>query len=205
MKRRSIYVFVSTSLAMLIPSPGRFVYGLTLVLALNFLMLVGLIANSLVKKFKMKEEGSIIILAAIVFGTILFKELVILINPEIMLTLGFIIYLMPISYFFLGYVFNDNEMSFSQRSKFTFSHILTFSVYALLFFFVRDFAGYGTITFFGTNFQIIEKVLIPEDRIGGLAILASIPGALIFSSLLLFFHIIIRNKINIIRNTEVEK
>lgn len=205
MKRRSIYVFVSTSLAMLIPSPGRFVYGITLVLALNFLMLVGLIANSLVKKLKMNEESSIIILASIVFATIFFKQLVILINPEIMLTLGFIIYLMPISYFFLGYIFNDNNMDFSQRARFTFSHIITFSIYALLFFLVRDMAGYGTITFFGSNFQITEVVLIPEDKIGGFAILASIPGALIFSSLLLFFHIIIRNKVNIIRNTEVEK
>lgn len=202
MKRRSVYVFVSTSLAMLIPSPGRFVYGLTLVLELNFLILFGLLANSLAKKLKMREESSIIILGATIFGTILFKEIMILFNPEIMLTLGFIIYLMPISYFFIGYLFNDNEKDFTKRLRFTFTHMLTFSIYALLFYLVRDIAGYGTITFFASNFAISEKILLNPERIGGLSILATIPGAMILSSLLLFIHITIRNKYNIIKNAE---
>lgn len=202
MKRRSVYVFVSTSLAMLIPSPGRFVYGLTLVLELNFLILFGLLANSLAKKLKMKEESSIIILGATIFGTILFKEIMMLLNPEIMLTLGFIIYLMPISYFFIGYLFNDNEKDFTKRLRFNFTHMLTFSIYALLFYLVRDIAGYGTITFFASNFAISEKILLNPERIGGLSILATIPGAMILSSLLLFIHITIRNKYNIIKNAE---
>ena len=45
MKRRSIYVFVSTALAMLVPAPGRFVYGLVLVLQMNLLMLIGILTN----------------------------------------------------------------------------------------------------------------------------------------------------------------
>ena len=40
MKRRSFYVFLAASLAMLIPAPGRFVYGGFLILELNLLMLI---------------------------------------------------------------------------------------------------------------------------------------------------------------------
>lgn len=50
MKKRSIYVFLSTSLAMLIPAPGRFVYGFVLVLELLFLMLIGTLSVSFAKK-----------------------------------------------------------------------------------------------------------------------------------------------------------
>lgn len=190
---------------MLIPSPGRFVFGLTLILELCFIMLAGLLANSLVKKLKLNQESSIIIISSVIFATVLFKELMILINPEIMMTLGFVIYMVPVSYFFLGYVFNDTQANFSQRLHFTFKHMVTFSVFALSFFLVRDIAGYGTITFFGSNYQIIEKVILSPEKVGGLSLLATIPGALIFSSLLLFSHIIIRNKMNIVKNTEVEK
>ena len=40
MKRRSIFAFIALSLAMLIPAPGRFVYGVVLVLQMNLLVLV---------------------------------------------------------------------------------------------------------------------------------------------------------------------
>lgn len=202
MKRRSIYVFVSTALSMLIPAPGRFVYGVTLVLELNFLILLSLLTNSLLKKMNIKQENSIMILFSVIFGTVLFKEIITLINPEVMLALGFIIYLMPISYFFLGYIFTDTQLPFNNRLRFTFSHILTFSIYALLFFLLRDIGGYGTITFFGPNYQIIEKILLNPETLGPLTFIATIPGALILSSLVLFMHIFFRNNFSILRNTK---
>lgn len=202
MKRRSIYVFVSTALAMLVPSPGRFVYGLALVLQLNLVMLIGILINSLTKTLKLEEESSVILLGSTVFTTILFRQIMVLINPEVVLTLGFVIYLMPISFFFLGYLFSDVEDPLGKRLKFTFSHILTFSVYALLYFLIRDVFGYGTITYFGSGFNIVEKVLLDPEKVSIFSLLASIPGSLLFSAVVLFIHIVVRNKYNIIKNVE---
>lgn len=205
MRKRSIYVFVSTALAMLIPSPGRFVYGLVLVLELNFLMLFGLLANSLIKKMKLEEETSVILLATTIFSTIFFRQLLILINAELALTLGFNLFLLPCSFFFLGYLLHQTKDPLSQRISFTFSHILTFSVYALLYFLIRDILGYGTFTYLNTSFQIVEKVLFDENSVIVFSILASIPGSLLMSSIVLFVHITIRKNINIVRNVEACK
>lgn len=205
MKRRSIYVFVSTALAMLVPAPGRFVYGLVLVIQLNLLTLVGLLANSLTKKLKLESETPVLLLGTTIFATIIFRQFLVLLNPELVLTLGFIIFLMPVSFFFLGYLFNDTDLPLQQRMKFTFSHIVTFSIYALLYFLVRDILGYGTITYFSSGFQIVEKILISEDKVSVFSLLASIPGSLLFSSIILFIHIVVRNKYNIVKNVEASK
>lgn len=204
MKRRSIYLLIATILAILVPSPGRFVYGVTLVLELNILMLIGTLSTSLVKQLKLQELNSLIVLVIIISSTILFRQIMIMFQPEIMLTLGFIIYLMPVSFFIIGYVFSNTDLPLAERLKFNMMHILTFSVYALLFFLLRDLAGYGTFTFFGKSHQIFEKVLIPENKTGFFSVFASIPGAMILSSILLFIHIYVRNMIAIIKKTEVK-
>ena len=205
MKRRSVYFLIASILAMLVPAPGRFVYGVTLILELNLLMLFATLSVSLVKKIKMEELNTVLVLTIIISGAIFFRQIMIMIQPEVMLTLGYLVYLMPVSVFLMGYVFNNMEQTLQERLKLNMLHIFTFSIYALLFFLLRDLAGYGTFTFFGKNHQIYEKIIIPSEYIGIFQILASIPGALILSSLLLFIHIFIRNKFAIVKNAEVIK
>ncbi|MBR6341741.1 MAG: hypothetical protein IKR64_07555 [Treponema sp.] len=205
MKRRSVYVLIATILAILVPSPGRFVYGITLVLELNLLMLVGTLANSLVRKIKLEEMNTLIVLILIISTTILYRQIMIMLQPEVMLTLGFIIYLMPVSVFLFGYLFSNQGQPLKERLKLNMFHVLTYSIYALLFFLLRDLAGYGTITFYGANHQIYEKVLISAQKTGFFSIFASIPGALILSSILLFIHIYVRNRFDIVRKAEVNK
>ena len=202
MKKRSIYVLIATILTVLVPAPGRFVYGVSLVLELNIVMLIGTLTNSLIKKIKLEELSTLILLIMLISSTILYRQIMILICPEVMLALGFLIYLMPISVYCFGYVFSNKEQPLAERLKFNMLHIITFSVYALLFFLLRDLAGYGTFTFFGKNHQIYEKVLISPDNLGFFSILASIPGALMLSSVLLFMHIFIRNKFDIMSKAE---
>ena len=82
-------------------------------------------------------------------------------------------------------------------------HSLTYSVFALLYFLLRDLIGFGTFTFFGKNHQIFEKVIIDSDKLGVGSILASIPGSLILSAILLYVYIFVRNKIDICHKAEV--
>ena len=205
MKKRSIYVLIATILTVLVPTPGRFVYGAALVIELNFIMLIGTLINSLVKKIKLEELNTLIILSTIISTTILYRQILILICPEVMLTLGFMIYLIPISVFSFGYLFSNQNEPLAARLKLNMIHILTFSVYVLLYFLLRDLAGYGTFTFFGKAHQIYEKVLISPDNLGFFSILASVPGALILSSILLFIHIFVRNRFEMMGNAEESK
>ncbi len=205
MKKRSIYVLIATILTVLVPTPGRFVYGVALVIELNFIMLIGTLINSLVKKIKLEELNTLIILTTIISTTILYRQILILICPEVMLTLGFMIYLIPISVFSFGYLFSNQHEPLAARLKLNMIHILTFSVYVLLYFLLRDLAGYGTFTFFGKAHQIYEKVLISPDNLGFFSILASVPGALILSSILLFIHIFVRNRFEMMGNAEESK
>ncbi len=204
MKRRSVYLLIATILAILVPSPGRFVYGVTLILELNILMLIGTLAISLVKKLKLEEINTLIVIIVIIGSTVMFRQIMIMLYPEIMLTLGFLVYLMPVSFFLIGYVFTNMDEPVNVRINRNMFHIMTFSVYALLFFLLRDIAGYGTFTFFGKNHQILEKVIINEQKIGFFSIFASIPGAMILSAILLFIHIYVRNQIAIYKRAEVK-
>ena len=79
MKKRSIYVLIATILTVLVPAPGRFVYGVALVIELNLIMLVGTLINSLVKKIKLEELNTLIILITIISTTILYRQIMILI------------------------------------------------------------------------------------------------------------------------------
>ena len=173
MKRRSVYVLIATILAILVPSPGRFVYGVTLVIELNLLMLVGTLANSFIRKIKLDEMNTLIVMIMIIATTILYRQIMIMLWPEVMLTLGFLIYLMPVSVFLFGYLFTNREQPLKERLKLNMFHVLTYSVYAMLFFLLRDIAGYGTFTFYGTNHQIYEKVLISAEKTGFFSIFAS--------------------------------
>ena len=205
MKRRSVYFLIASILTMLVPSPGRFVYGVTRVLELNLLMLIGTLSISLIKKIKMEELNTVLVLVFIISGAILYRQIMIMLWPEVMLTLGYLVYLMPVSVFLMGYIFNNMEQPLGERLKLNILHITTFSVYALLFFLLRDLAGYGTFTFFGKNHQIFESEIIKAEHTSLFSLLASVPGALILSSILLFIHIFIRNKFSVIKNAEAAK
>ena len=156
----------------------------------------------LIKKLKLQELNTLITLIVLISSTILYRQIMILICPEVMLALGFMIYLMPISVFSFGYIFSNLEQPLVQRLQQNMLHVLTFSVYALIFFLFRDIIGYGTFTFFGKAHQIYEKVIINPEHLGFFSILATIPGALIFSSVLLFIHILVRNQFDITSRTE---
>lgn len=202
---KSLLVYVAAYLAILVPSPGRFVYGFVIMFELFLLTLIGTLINSLINKLKMEEMRTVLLMLVLICFAIFYRQIVAFNYPEIALTLGFIFYLPPVSLFLVGYVFSDLDEKLGIRIKNNIVHILIFFVSGMLFFLFRDIAGYGTITFLGKNHQIYEKVLLNEDGVGIFSFFASIPGAMILSGLILFIHICIKNKFNIIKNAEVQK
>ncbi|MBR5645622.1 MAG: hypothetical protein IKX23_03160 [Treponema sp.] len=203
MKRRSIYVFITAALAVLIPAPGRFVYGMTLVLEILFILLFGTLMNNLIRKLKLESMEKFLTLLFVVSGTILFRQIMILLQPEVVLNLGFMLYVAPVSLFTIGYLFAYPEYTLGSKMKFVFLHIITYTVFALCIFLIRDILGYGTFTFFGPEHQIMEIVIFPAEKVRLLSFLASIPGCFILCSCMLFIHVTFRYKYNIYRSAEV--
>lgn len=202
MTKQATYTYIAASLAFLIPFPGRFVYGVVLVIELLFLMLIGTAVTSAADKVKLGELRNVLALIAITSFTILYKEILILTQTEIAMTLGFLLYIPAASSFLIGYIFNKPETTILERIKVNMTHTSRFALFALFFFLIRDVFGYGTFTFFGSNHLIYEKILFDSDRISILSFLATIPGALILSSLILFIDVTVSHKMKILTKAD---
>ncbi len=197
---QSLFSFIVATLALLIPFPGRFVYGFTLILELNFIMILGTLSGSLIKLLKLEEMGTTLYLFFNVAVTILFRNILMLFQAEVALTLGFLIYVPAVSLFVVGYIFeNANEPLLTALKK-NERYVIIFSIFSFLYFLFRDVVGYGTFTFYGKNGQIFEKLIISKDFIGFSAFFASIPGAFVLSAIIVYLLIVIRNKYKIIDN-----
>lgn len=205
MRKNIFYILITAYLALLIQTPGRFVYGLTIMIELFLLVLVGTLSISLIKKIKLEEITSLILMTILIAFTILFRQILAITYSEIALTLGYILYFPTLSIFLLNNLFIIESESLKIRLISNIKSSMIFIVLGLLFFLFRDIAGYGTFTFFGKNHNLYEKVLFITDEIGIFSFVASIPGALIMSGLLLLMISFISKKIKIIKNVEQQQ
>lgn len=200
MKSKSFFLYLAAFLVLLIPSPGRFVYGFTLMIELFFLTTLGTLVLILIKKLKQVELKTVLLLFSLIVITVIFRQIFILLYPEVVLTLGFIIYLPAISTFLICFLSERQEFETKQLIIENIIRAVIFFVFGTLFFLFRDVVGYGTITFFGKHHQIVEKVIFDSEQIGIFSFLASVPGALLLSALITFLHLTVRKKFKIISN-----
>ncbi len=205
MKQKKSFMYIASFLMLTIPATGRFVYGLTLVIELFFLELLGILINSLVSKLKFNEIRTYFVMFFMIAITILYRQILVLTYTEIALTLGFVLYIPPVSVYLTHTLFTDNEEPLAVRLKANLLITVVFSLIILGFFLFRDVAGYGTFTFFGRNHRIFEKVLFNPDKIGIFTFFASIPGALILTSLIIYLIMFLRNKVRILTSRGEKK
>ena len=202
MNKQGIYTFIAASLAFLVPFPGRFVYGVVLVIELIFLMIIGTCVSSVSDKIRLGDAKTLLCLVAITSFTILYKHILIITQTEIAMTLGFLLYIPTASSFIIGYIFNDSQVGLKERLISNMSHTLKFSLFSLFFFLISDILGYGTFTFFGKNHIIYEKVILDPDKVGVFSFFASIPGALLLCSVIVFIEVAFSHKMQIIEKSE---
>ena len=191
-------MYIASFLALTIPTPGRFVYGITLVFELFILELAGVLLNSLVPKLKFNEIRTYFVMFFMIVITIFYRQLLIFTYTEVALTLSFLLYFPTVSVFLTHTLFTDYDEPLPVRLKHNLLSTLAFSFMILMFFLFRDIAGYGTFTFFGKNHRIFEKILLNPDKVGIFTFFASIPGALVLTSLTIYLFLFLRNKVRII-------
>ena len=205
MKQKKSFMYIASFLALTIPCTGRFVFGCTLMIELFILEILGILLNSLVTKLKFNEIRTYFVMFFMIAITILYRQILVLTYTEIALSFGFLIYLPTVSVFLTHTLFTDFEEPLADRIKANLLSTLMFSISILIFFLFRDIAGYGTFTFFGRNHRIFEKVLFNPNKIGLFTFFASIPGALVLTGLVIYFVLILKDKVRIISSRGVKK
>ncbi|MBQ9494258.1 MAG: hypothetical protein IJR50_01295 [Treponema sp.] len=201
MNKKSIYIYISATLAMLVPAPGRFACGIILVFELCALMFFGTILREAIKRLNITHTGTMLLIVLLVSLTMLMRQLVAFAVPVAALQLGFVMYLPTVSAFLIGYLFSDEQLAFSQAIMRNMKHVVLYSLFALFFFLFRDIAGFGTITLIHGR-HIVEKVIFDSERITLMTFFATIPGSLICTAVILMLYVHVVSNVKIVKNAE---
>ena len=105
MKKNNMFFYLTAYLALLIPAPGRFVYGFTLMTEVFLLSIIGGLSVLLIEKIKFDQLKSTLFILILVAFSILFRQILIIINSQVALTLGFVVFFTPVSLFILNILF----------------------------------------------------------------------------------------------------
>ena len=184
MNRNIVFMYIAVSLVMLVPVPGRLYYGIPVIMVLNLLMVLTTLFSKFMDFFKFYTLKPICILLMLVGITIFARQLLILYSPMIALTMGFIIYMPAIAVLMLGRFFDNRGMQLKIALSGNMRESGFFSIYAFVFFLLRDIVGYGTISF-PIPSGIFKLELPTLSYFSPFTFWASIPGALVLSGLLL--------------------
>ncbi|MDD6970414.1 MAG: hypothetical protein SPH83_10505 [Treponema sp.] len=202
MKKNNMFFYLTAYLALLIPAPGRFVYGFTLMTEVFLLSIIGGLSVLLIEKIKFDQLKSTLFILILVAFSILFRQILIIINSQVALTLGFVVFFPPVSLFILNILFTLKTEKFLVQFRHRIVKMLIFTLGGMMIFLIRDILGYGTFTFFGKNHFIYEKVLFDSNKIGVFSLLASIPGVLVILGIIYFLFIQFSKKFEILKNKE---
>ena len=202
MKKYSTYMFIAAFLSIIIPTPGRFVFGLTILFELFLFTILGTVFNALFPKLKINELKTFLLLMTLLTFSILYRQIFIIFQTEVAFVLGFLFYIPPLSLFLITILIEESKEPLLVQLKTNLKLSSLFCFSGLLLFLFRDIFSFGTITFFGKNHMIYEKVIFNSDITMLLSFCASIPGILIISGTFLLTIKIIKTKITSIQNLE---
>lgn len=202
MKKNNMFFYLTAYLALLIPAPGRFIYGFTLMTEVFLLSIIGELSVLLIEKIKFDQLKSTLFILILIAFSILFRQILIIINSQVALTLGLVVFFPPVSLFILNILFTLKTERFLVQFRHRIVKMLIFTLGGMMIFLIRDILGYGTFTFFGKNHFIYEKVLFDSNKIGVFSLLASIPGVLVILGIIYFLFIQFSKKFEILKNKE---
>ena len=199
----SAYSFLTASLALLVPAPGRFAYGILLLLLMNILMLAGTLFKRLVNVLKVDELLPILLAVFLITLSILYKQILAIFSPVLALTLSFVIYMPAVSSFVIGNLYSQSAKEGELNIKENMKHSFHFSLYALLVFLFRDIFGYGTISLPSASGLIgIPVMPIKEGGFYAGIFWASIPGAVVITALSIAVYSYVSSKFEMVKKEE---
>ncbi len=205
---KNIFTYLSILLMLLIAVPGRFAYGICILLILLLLFLSGSLFKKLIYRLGIQELQVVLMSLFLIAMAVLLKQLLILFCPIIALTMGYAVFLPALSAFLLNNLYDNRGVSSAEISG-TMRQALFFCGCMLLVFLLRDIAGFGTITFPGYKDLAVIHIIksMPSGVSAGTA-LASIPGSFFLVGIGIVINSMFRNrsiKNNMVRNAQDEE
>ncbi len=202
----NLYAIVAFSLAVLVPLPGRFAYGIIFFVAINFFMFAGTLFKKLISELDMEEMQPLALALILIACAVFIKELLKLYSPLIALTLGFSLYMTALSSFMIGSLYDKEKTVLANDLKINMKRSVLYSLLALSYFFVRDFFGYGTITLPSrSGFYYINVFPKQTEYFSVSSFFASIPGALLLTVLMISLFTFIDKKISATKSKKTER
>ncbi len=205
-EKNFLYEFLLASFAMIVPFPGRFAYGIILVIVLAFEMLSISLFKQLVKKLSLDNMLSILTAVLLISESIIFKQFLIMYSPILALTLSFDIYFPAVSAFIISRLTADDSKSMNvefisdtivTETKLNMEKTLRFSILALFIFAFRDIFGYGTLTLPARKGLASLMIFHDTEKSAIGALFASIPGAILILLACLFFIMYIEKNLKV--------
>ncbi|MBO5235993.1 MAG: hypothetical protein J6B32_02610 [Spirochaetaceae bacterium] len=205
MKKSNIFLFIAICLAICLPIPGRFGYGIIVALSMNFYMLLICLVGKLIDKIKLTSLRPVCILFTLVCSAVFFRQLVIIFSPIIALSLGLLLYFPILGVLMICDCLEKDE--FSLKKSLSTNMIMSgkISIFILIFFLVRDIAGYGTITI--PIPSGLFKIYLPQIlNFSPSVFFATISGGLVLAGIFLALMTLVHRKCNIIsRSSELQE
>lgn len=192
MSNKKLLIYISTILATLIPCPGRFAFGILLVIIFNIIFLLAVLINHLFIKLEITEFSKFLMPVAICSLVMLFYQLLVFFSPILAIQLSFILYIQAFSIYLMVFMFDEeNILPLKEDIHNQLYKCFWYSSLTLSFTLIREVLGYGCISF--PSFSGLYPIYI--FNIGSLTFMnffASIPGATIICafaiSILLHFN-----------------
>ncbi|MCR4713288.1 MAG: hypothetical protein K5751_02795 [Treponemataceae bacterium] len=199
--KKSIFMFTTAILTFIVPLPSRFAYTLIILLTVNFVMLSGTALKMFIGKLDLQNLEPMLLVVFMISMTILFKQFIILYSPIIAFTIGFVIYLAPVSSFLTGHIlepkenYNSNLFAVNMRNSGIISGIA--GVIAI----IREFLAYGSFSLpFRDGIHIYKYPFVKADTLS--FFFSTISGALILTGLFVALFFFINRKIEIARRKD---
>ncbi len=196
-----VYFFLAAALSILIPAPGRFAYGVALLLIFNFQIVTGLLFSRLINKLQLNSLKNALMAMEIIASTIFCKQVLVFICPVMALTLGFVVYLPALSATIIDFLFKENEHSLKKDVTLKMLLSGSFSLCALLFFLIRDIFGYGTFTMIAYKHIAVFSLFAFDKQISASSFLATIPGALLLLAFFFFVYVAVKNNYIVLKRS----
>ena len=194
-------MFTTAILSFIVPLPSRFAYTIIMLIAINFVMLTGTALKMFIEKLDLQNLEKVLMIIFMLSMTILFKQFVILFSPIIALTMGFAIYLAPVSSFLTGHILEPKENYTANLFAVNMRNSGILTGIAAIISIIREFLAYGSFSLpFRNEIHIYKYPFIKTNTLS--FFFSTIPGAFILTGLIVAVCVFINKKIEIVRRKD---
>lgn len=185
-QKNNFYINVAVSLTMLVPVPPRFTYGLILVITFNLLILSGTLFKRMLEILRMQNVLNPLMILFLTSVDMLVGILLTYYDPLLSLSLNFVLFLPVFTSLIIGRLLANKDMPLFPLLKKNMLYSGFITLISLVFLFIRELFGYGSITLPQLTGPVHYQIIPPEHILTGI-FFATIPGGIILTALLLAF------------------